>query len=300
MSVDAPRAGRRPARVAAARAASPCAMLERVLPRLEGGTLDVRLPGRRRDGGSARGPAVRMAIARRRGFFRRIATRGEARARRVLRRRVSGDADDLPGCSSSCSRNAEPGASGTRACAACSRLRPRLNRRNGLARARAATSRYHYDLGNELFELDARRDDDLLLRRLRARGRAARGRPSSASCGGSARSSSSGAGDHVLEIGCGWGSFALVAAGEYGARVTGLTISREQADARAARVAEAGLADRVEIREQDYRERRRARSRRSPRSRCSRRSARSSSPTYFADHRPGARARRHAPACRRS
>jgi len=59
--------------------------------------------------------------------------------------------------------------------------------------------------------------------------------------------------DHVLEIGCGWGSFALVAARDYGARVTGLTISREQAALARGRGAAAGLEDLVEIREQDYR-----------------------------------------------
>jgi cyclopropane-fatty-acyl-phospholipid synthase len=60
--------------------------------------------------------------------------------------------------------------------------------------------------------------------------------------------------DHVLEIGCGWGSFALVAAGEYGARVTGITLSPAQAELARRRVAAAGLADRVEIRLQDFRE----------------------------------------------
>ncbi|MGH3030342.1 MAG: class I SAM-dependent methyltransferase, partial [Gaiellaceae bacterium] len=59
--------------------------------------------------------------------------------------------------------------------------------------------------------------------------------------------------DHVLEIGCGWGSFALVAAGEYGARVTGLTISSAQAELARRRVAEAGLADSVRVLEEDYR-----------------------------------------------
>ena len=63
-----------------------------------------------------------------------------------------------------------------------------------------------------------------------------------------------GPGDHVLEIGCGWGGFAEYAARERGLRVTGLTISREQHDYARARIAEAGLADRVEIRLQDYRD----------------------------------------------
>ncbi|MES1199657.1 MAG: cyclopropane-fatty-acyl-phospholipid synthase family protein [Pseudomonadota bacterium] len=61
-------------------------------------------------------------------------------------------------------------------------------------------------------------------------------------------------GDHVLEIGCGWGGFAEVAAREFGARVTGLTISDEQLVFARARMEKAGLSDRVEIRHQDYRD----------------------------------------------
>ncbi|WP_414897531.1 class I SAM-dependent methyltransferase [Rhodovulum sp. YEN HP10] len=61
-------------------------------------------------------------------------------------------------------------------------------------------------------------------------------------------------GDHVLEIGCGWGGFAEYAAGQRGLKVTGLTISREQHDYAVARIAKAGLADRVEIKLQDYRD----------------------------------------------
>jgi len=63
-------------------------------------------------------------------------------------------------------------------------------------------------------------------------------------------------GDHVLEIGCGWGGFAEYAARERGLRVTGLTISKEQRDFAVARIANAGLADRVEIKLQDYRDER--------------------------------------------
>ncbi|MEZ5957966.1 MAG: cyclopropane-fatty-acyl-phospholipid synthase family protein [Hyphomonadaceae bacterium] len=62
------------------------------------------------------------------------------------------------------------------------------------------------------------------------------------------------AGDHVLEIGCGWGGFAEFAAREYGARVTGITISDEQLAYARARMEKAGLSDRVEIRRQDYRD----------------------------------------------
>ncbi len=63
-------------------------------------------------------------------------------------------------------------------------------------------------------------------------------------------------GDHVLEIGCGWGGFAEFAAREIGCRVTGLTISREQHDYARERMAKAGLSDMVEIKLQDYRDER--------------------------------------------
>ena len=63
-------------------------------------------------------------------------------------------------------------------------------------------------------------------------------------------------GDHVLEIGCGWGGFAEYAAKERGLRVTGLTISRAQYDYAVARIAKAGLADRVTFKLQDYRDER--------------------------------------------
>jgi len=58
----------------------------------------------------------------------------------------------------------------------------------------------------------------------------------------------------LLDVGCGWGSMAIHAAGRYGATVVGITISEEQATLARKRVAEAGLTDRIEIRVQDYRE----------------------------------------------
>lgn len=61
-------------------------------------------------------------------------------------------------------------------------------------------------------------------------------------------------GDHVLEIGCGWGGFAEFAAREYRARVTGITISDEQFEYARARIERSGLSDLVEIRKQDYRD----------------------------------------------
>ncbi|MEX2422273.1 MAG: cyclopropane-fatty-acyl-phospholipid synthase family protein [Actinomycetota bacterium] len=58
---------------------------------------------------------------------------------------------------------------------------------------------------------------------------------------------------HVLEIGCGWGGFAAFAARTYGCRVTGITLSEEQARAARARIRRDGLEDLVEIRIVDYR-----------------------------------------------
>jgi cyclopropane-fatty-acyl-phospholipid synthase len=63
-------------------------------------------------------------------------------------------------------------------------------------------------------------------------------------------------GDHVLEIGCGWGGFAEYAAAERGLQVTALTISQAQHDYAVDRIAKAGLADRVSIKLQDYRDER--------------------------------------------
>jgi cyclopropane-fatty-acyl-phospholipid synthase len=60
-------------------------------------------------------------------------------------------------------------------------------------------------------------------------------------------------GDHVLEIGCGWGGFAEHAAKRHGCRVTGVTISERQHAYAVERIARAGLADRVSILLQDYR-----------------------------------------------
>jgi cyclopropane-fatty-acyl-phospholipid synthase len=61
-------------------------------------------------------------------------------------------------------------------------------------------------------------------------------------------------GDHVVEIGSGWGGFAIHAAGQYGCRVTTTTISEAQRTYVAKRVAQAGLADQVKVLGADWRE----------------------------------------------
>ncbi|MGA9659092.1 MAG: cyclopropane-fatty-acyl-phospholipid synthase family protein [Asticcacaulis sp.] len=62
------------------------------------------------------------------------------------------------------------------------------------------------------------------------------------------------AGQHVLEIGCGWGGFAQYAAEVIGARVTGVTISQAQHDYAVERMEKLGLSDKVEIVMMDYRD----------------------------------------------
>ena len=61
-------------------------------------------------------------------------------------------------------------------------------------------------------------------------------------------------GQRLLDIGCGWGGLALIAARHYGADVTAITLSVRQAELAAERVAAAGLASRVRVELRDYRE----------------------------------------------
>ncbi|GES32230.1 cyclopropane-fatty-acyl-phospholipid synthase family protein [Streptomyces angustmyceticus] len=134
-----------------------------------------------------------------------------------------------------------------------------VRRRRGplhtLRRDKEAIS-HHYDVGNDFYALvlgpsmvyscaywgtaedgvatleDAQRDKlDLICRKLGLR-----------------------EGQRLLDVGCGWGSMVLHAAREYGVRAVGITLSEEQATFARKRIAEAGLADRIEIRVQDYRE----------------------------------------------
>ena len=61
-------------------------------------------------------------------------------------------------------------------------------------------------------------------------------------------------GQTLLDIGCGWGALVIRAAQKFGARCVGVTLSQNQFDLATERVKAAGLADRIEIRLQDYRE----------------------------------------------
>jgi cyclopropane-fatty-acyl-phospholipid synthase len=61
-------------------------------------------------------------------------------------------------------------------------------------------------------------------------------------------------GERVLDVGCGWGSFAIHAAARYGVRVVGVTLSEQQVRLGRERVREAGVSELVELRVADYRE----------------------------------------------
>jgi cyclopropane-fatty-acyl-phospholipid synthase len=61
-------------------------------------------------------------------------------------------------------------------------------------------------------------------------------------------------GQTLLDIGCGWGALVIRAAQKFGARCVGVTLSEKQFELARARVAEAGLQDRIDVRLQDYRD----------------------------------------------
>ncbi len=219
------------------------------------GAFEVRYPDGsvRRSAAAAPGPHPTVRIHSR-NVYRRVAARGMTGVGEAY---VAGewDADDLPGAIELLLRraNAVATTSHGRLITRIRDHRPRLPERISMALARNQIQ-YHYDLGNDFYALfldpsmtyscavfeDAATDlasAQLAKHRMICRKLAL------------------GPDDHVLEIGCGWGAFAMVAAGEFGARVTGVTLSGEQLTLANGRIRDAGLADRVELRLQDYRTR---------------------------------------------
>jgi len=224
------------------------AVFRRILPELRGGTLVVSAPdGTRHRFGT--GPEQHLVIDDWRAL-QRVALRGSMGFGEGY---TAGEwhTDDLPGLLDLLLSNADAAVERHSAWWRLLEARPRPNRRSGWRAARRRIA-YHYDLGNDLFELFldptmtyscARFErpneplEDAQRRKQRMLCDALDLRP----------------GDELLEIGCGWGSFAITAALEYGVRVTGLTLSHEQAELARSRVAAAGVTDRVDIVETDYR-----------------------------------------------
>lgn len=112
---------------------------------------------------------------------------------------------------------------------------------------------YHYDLGNDFYRLWL--DDTMTYSSARFKtGQESLERAQTQKYASMIDQMAVRPGDHVLEIGCGWGGFAEFAASRCGLKVTGLTISRKQYEFALARIKRAGLTDQVEIKLQDYRD----------------------------------------------
>jgi cyclopropane-fatty-acyl-phospholipid synthase len=124
--------------------------------------------------------------------------------------------------------------------------------RHTVARDRRAV-RHHYDVGNEFFALFLDRSMTYSCACF-SRGATTLEEAQEAKLELVCTKLGLGEGDRVLDVGCGWGSFALHAATRHGASVLGITLSEPQAQLGRRRAAEAGVADRVEIRVADYRE----------------------------------------------
>ena len=132
-----------------------------------------------------------------------------------------------------------------------SELRPR-GKRHSIGRDKRAV-RHHYDVSNEFFALYL--DSSMTYScAVFSGGAASLEEAQEAKLELVCQKLALAPGERVLDVGCGWGSFAIHAASRHDARVVGITLSEPQATLARQRVAEAGVADRVEIRVTDYRE----------------------------------------------
>jgi cyclopropane-fatty-acyl-phospholipid synthase len=117
----------------------------------------------------------------------------------------------------------------------------------------AAAIRYHYDVGNEFFGLFL--DESMTYScAIFSRGAQTLEEAQRTKLDLVASKLDLQPGMALLDVGCGWGSFAIHAAQNYGVNVTGLTLSPSQAELARERVAAAGLSEQAEIRVADYRE----------------------------------------------
>jgi cyclopropane-fatty-acyl-phospholipid synthase len=214
------------------------------------GHLTVLLPDGSRAEAGEPGAAPRAVLSvRRDAFFRKVALHGRLGLGESFE---DGDweADDLPAVLELGVRNAAA-AKPPLLARATRWLAPR-RRRNDRAGARA-NIRAHYDLGNEFYRLwldDSMTYSAALFAAPDETLEAAQERKLEAV----ASQAGIGPGDRVLEIGCGWGSFAIHAARTRGCRVTALTISEAQHRVACERVRAAGLEGRVEVRLEDWRD----------------------------------------------
>ncbi len=224
------------------------------LQRLETGVFEVALPDGRvfAAHGEQPGPVGRIDVANPE-FFTRMARDGEIGFPEMF---IEGwwrspDLQALMDMLLLNNDNVGSGFPGAALVRAYERLRHwlRSNTRRGARRNIA----YHYDLGNEFYRLWL--DDTMTYSSALFSGqgetlRDAQQNKYASICDRMDLKRD----DHVLEIGCGWGGFAEYAIRERGARVTGLTLSREQRDYSRKRLFDADLAERAEIVMRDYRD----------------------------------------------
>jgi len=117
----------------------------------------------------------------------------------------------------------------------------------------AAAVRYHYDVGNDFFALFL--DESMTYScAVFSRGAETLEEAQRTKLELVASKLELKPGMRVLDVGCGWGAFAIHAARHHGVKVTGVTISPAQAELARERVREAGLSDEVEILVADYRQ----------------------------------------------
>ncbi|MCY4152339.1 MAG: cyclopropane-fatty-acyl-phospholipid synthase [Aestuariivita sp.] len=125
-------------------------------------------------------------------------------------------------------------------------------RRNHRSQAKKNIS-FHYDLGNDFYKLWL--DDTMTYSSaLFATGQESIEKAQLAKYASMLDQMEVREGDHILDIGCGWGGFAEYAASERGMRVTGLTISEQQIKYAQQRIEKKGLTDKVDFKLQDYRD----------------------------------------------
>jgi cyclopropane-fatty-acyl-phospholipid synthase len=241
----------------AAPAASPLEALARraVLRRLEGlgqGTLLIQEGGRLHRFGAGL-PEARVSVMNP-DFWPRVAFGGSVGAGESY---MAGDwhSDDLTGLLRLLLRNrAVVDGMETGLARLSAPLRWLAHRRNRNTRAGSRRNiAAHYDLGNDFYRLWL--DETLMYSSaVFERPEMTLAEASTAKLERICRKLDLAPRDHVLEIGTGWGGFALHAAGRYGCRVTTATLSRQQYELARARAAAAGLSDRVEVRLTDYRD----------------------------------------------
>ena len=225
-----------------------------VLQRLETGAIEVALPDGRVFAvhGEQSGPVGRIDVANP-DFFTRMARDGEIGFPEMFMEGWwrSPDLQALLDVLLLNNDNVATGFPGAALVRAYERLRHwlRSNTRRGARRNIA----YHYDLGNEFYRLWLDETMTYSSALFSGQGETLRDAQLNKYASICDRMDLK-RGDHVLEIGCGWGGFAEYAIGERGARVTGLTLSREQHDYARKRLFDAGLAERAEIVMRDYRD----------------------------------------------